>query len=355
MTGAMSVGGAFRVLLSELASVGLDPARVCADAGVDPRAPEDATVAIGTGELARVLERAEAVAGDALLGLHMAERARGRGVLSYLARAQQTVGDGLRAFERFAAATWGGAAVRIARHGTRVFVGFRPGAGLPRHAVEYVVGRTAISLRRSGARAREVWFGHAAGAPIRGYEQVLRCRVRFERSETGLVLRADELARPLRTASPEAAAAITAGLAGLPGRRATSASARLAAAVSDALARRGRLDREALARSLGMSGRTLARRLATEQCRFRDVVEAARRTLAQRLVEEEALGLAEVAGRVGFADAAAFGKAFRRWFGDSPSAFRARPRRPAAMGAADDERVRRREPAGRPGRVRLTD
>jgi AraC-like DNA-binding protein len=141
---------------------------------------------------------------------------------------------------------------------------------------------------------------------------------------TGLSLRSDDLARPLRAANPEAARALAAALERLPARRASSASARLAVAVEDALARGAHADRETLARSLGMSGKTLARRLAAEQRLFRDVVDEVRRTLAQRLVAEESLHLGEVAGRVGFADLAAFGKAFRRWFGESPSAFRGR-------------------------------
>lgn len=66
--------------------------------------------------------------------------------------------------------------------------------------------------------------------------------------------------------------------------------------------------------------------LAGEQRSFRDVVETVRRALAQHLVVEEGIDLAEVAARVGFGDQAAFGKAFRRWFGDSPSGARARRR-----------------------------
>ena len=49
----------------------------------------------------------------------------------------------------------------LERRGTREFVGFRLGPAIPRHVLEYVVARTAISLRRSGAGAREAWFGQA--------------------------------------------------------------------------------------------------------------------------------------------------------------------------------------------------
>jgi AraC-like DNA-binding protein len=138
------------------------------------------------------------------------------------------------------------------------------------------------------------------------------------------VLRADDLARPLRTASPEAATALAGALARVPPGDGPSPSARLGAAVEGALARGAPVNRETLARSLGMSGKTLARRLAGEQRTFRDVVDGARQVLAQRLVVKETLELGAVASRVGFSDLAAFGKAFRRWFGEAPSVYRAR-------------------------------
>jgi AraC-like DNA-binding protein len=323
----MSRGGAFRVFLSELAAVGLDPAAVCGAARVDPRVLHDG-VPLGLDELTRILERAEAMARDVSLGLHMAERARGRGVLSYVARTQRTVGDGLRAFESFAGSSWGsGAGVRVEHRGATAFVGFRLGRELPRHAVEYVAARTAISLRRSGAPALEVRFRHPRGGPATEYERVLRCPVRFRQHETGVLVGRDDLAHPLRTANPEAAEALAAGLAQRPAEPGAPVAVRLATAVEGALARGKRTDRETVARSLGMSGKTLARRLATEGCLFRDVVDEVRRVLAERLLGQE-LDLTEVAGQVGFADPGAFGKAFRRWFGEPPSAFRARRKRP---------------------------
>jgi len=314
----MSLGGAFRVLVSELASVGLDPAAVCADARVQADGAP-----LGLDELCRVLERAEHAAGDALLGLHLAEHARGRGLLSYLARAQRTVREGLHAFERSAGQAWGTAgAVHVDERGAETFVGFDVGAGVPRHAVEYLVARTAISLARSGARARETVFRHPSAGPADEYQRVLRCPVRFRQQATGILLRSADLGRPLRDANPEAAAALSAALERPPVRDAPPVSARLAAAVEDAITRGARLDREVLARSLGMSGKTLARRLAGEGRRFTDVVDVVRRALAERLVDDRSLALGEVATRTGFADLAAFGKAFRRWFGQSPSAVR---------------------------------
>jgi AraC-like DNA-binding protein len=321
----MSVGGAFRVVLSELASVGLDPAAVCADAGVDPRVLGDDAVPLGLDELTRTLARAEVIAADPLLGLHMAQRARGRGVLSYLARSQATVGDGLEAFRRFAGGRWDDPnAIRLEQRAARTFVAFHLAPGLPRHALEYVVARTAISLRQSAAPAAEATFVHPPGGPTKEYERILRCPIRFRQPATTLALRTRDLARPLRAANPDAAAALAAALDRPAARDAPTTTSSLASAIQAALTRGDRIDRERLARSLGMSGKTLSRRLAAEQRVFRDVVDEVRRAQAQKLLGEKGLELGEVAVRVGFADLAAFGKAFRRWFGVSPSTFRAR-------------------------------
>lgn len=321
----MAVGGAFRVILTELASVGLDPAAVCAAAGVDPRVLQDDALPLGLDELRRTLARAEVVAADPLLGLHMAQRARGRGVLAYLARSQATVRDGLESFRRFAGARWDDPdAIRLEQRAARTFVGFHLAADVPRHVLEYVVARAAIALRQSAAPAAEATFAHAPGGPTKEYERVLRCPVRFRQPGTTLAVRTRDLERPLRAANPDAVAALEAALDRPSAPIVPTTTSRLSAAVQAAITRGERIDRERLARALGMSGKTLARRLAAEQRIFRDVVDEVRRVQAQKLLGEKGLELGEVAVRVGFADLAAFGKAFRRWFGVSPSAFRTR-------------------------------
>ena len=326
----MPSGAAFRVLVAELANAGLDPARVCAEAGVDPAVVRDPSRPFGVRKLGRVLARAEAMAGDPHLGLHLAGKAQGRGMLSYVFRAQPNVERGLAEMVRFASAVWGQDDVlRIARRGGDVSVVLNAGDEVPRHAVEFVVARLAIGLRQSGTTVREVAFRHAAVAPADEYRRVLGVPVRFRRPATALRLDASALARPLPTANPDAAAALAAGLSSpsRPGADTAPAAARVGRAVESALANGTSLDREPIARALGMSGRTLARRLAAQGTRFRDITEASRRRVAMALVKEGREPLGEIASRCGFADQAAFGKAFRRWFGAAPSAVRARRRR----------------------------
>jgi AraC-like DNA-binding protein len=80
-----------------------------------------------------------------------------------------------------------------------------------------------------------------------------------------------------------------------------------------------------VARAVGMSERTLRRRLIDERITFRALLDQVRRARASELVADRSVSLTEVALAAGFADASAFGHAWRRWFGAAPSAMRAAP------------------------------
>ena len=77
-----------------------------------------------------------------------------------------------------------------------------------------------------------------------------------------------------------------------------------------------------VASSLGMSARSLQRRLSESGTTFRTEIDAVRNHTAQLLLQDPKLALSEVAWLLGFSDPRAFTRAFRRWHGVTPSAFR---------------------------------
>jgi AraC-like DNA-binding protein len=81
-------------------------------------------------------------------------------------------------------------------------------------------------------------------------------------------------------------------------------------------------DFDALARQLGTAPATLRRRLHSEGQSFASIKEEMRRSLAQSLLRESELSIADIAIEVGFAEPSAFHRAFRKWTGASPGAFR---------------------------------
>lgn len=78
-----------------------------------------------------------------------------------------------------------------------------------------------------------------------------------------------------------------------------------------------------VATRLGVSVRTLERRLAEEGVSFLDVLDNLRFELAKRYLQEPNLPISEIAWLLGYADPSAFTHSFRRWSGKSPTELRA--------------------------------
>lgn len=81
-----------------------------------------------------------------------------------------------------------------------------------------------------------------------------------------------------------------------------------------------------VARDMGMSERTLYRRLADEGLTFREVLAEAQSTLAQELLRDSKSSIAEIAFLTGFSEQSSFTRAFKRWAGQAPAQFRQQPR-----------------------------
>lgn len=77
-----------------------------------------------------------------------------------------------------------------------------------------------------------------------------------------------------------------------------------------------------LAKKLGMSERSLRRRLEELGTSFRDVLDAVRKELALNHLKDRRLPLSEVAFMLGFSEPSTFHRAFKRWTGETPAAYR---------------------------------
>lgn len=90
--------------------------------------------------------------------------------------------------------------------------------------------------------------------------------------------------------------------------------------------RRALPDESEIAKSLGMTARTLRRRLAGLDAGFRGIADDVLAQLARRHLRDGELAVSAIAERLGYAEAASFIRAFTRWTGETPHAFRARTR-----------------------------
>ena len=78
-----------------------------------------------------------------------------------------------------------------------------------------------------------------------------------------------------------------------------------------------------VARAMGMSAKTMQRRLLEHHTTYGGELERVRRELAASYLEDSSLSLADVAYLLGYSEPTSFHRAFRRWYGETPARWRA--------------------------------
>jgi len=150
-----------------------------------------------------------------------------------------------------------------------------------------------------------------------------RCPVDFACEADQLVFSRAKALKPLSSADPELTAihdeAIERYLGNLD-RSDIVSRARIE--ILDQLAS-GQVTEDSVANALNMTKRTLHRRLSEEGLTFRRLIDEVRKDLVRRHLEDPHLTLTDIAFLLGFGDASSFSRAFKRWFGTSPSRVRA--------------------------------
>lgn len=306
-----------------LREAGLSPALLDNPEG---RLPHDAVSAIWQAALR--------LTGDANLGLHVGEQVRPGSfdALGHLLMSCETLREAAAQADRFAPLVGGGGRFAARPEGADIrllYMPFDPDWPCRRHRVEAVLTATLTFTRWLCGRTiapQSVRFRHAAPDGIAEYRRVFVAPVEFDAEDDSLLLAADTLALPVRQASP----ALKGMLADYAGR----ALARLGDATDDDLRMRladcirGLLadgdppSIDAAAAALGMTARTLQRRLTQRGTGFQAEVAALRCAMAKDLLRDPSRSMAAVAARLGFADVANFHRAFKTWTGATPAQWR---------------------------------
>jgi AraC-like DNA-binding protein len=120
-----------------------------------------------------------------------------------------------------------------------------------------------------------------------------------------------------------------------------------------ALLPHGEMHFDAVAAQLGMSGRTLARRLASEGHSFSKILDELRSALARRYLAESDMSISEIAWLLGYSEVANFTHAFHRWTGTNPRTERAKARRSIKFNAGKSG-LPHSATSGKKSRVSLT-
>jgi AraC-like DNA-binding protein len=155
------------------------------------------------------------------------------------------------------------------------------------------------------------------------HEAYFKCPVKFGARRNILVLRTDDLDLPFLTHNAELLEMLDPQLVkALEEQRAQRSISEQVKWILKRLLAGARPDVSAVARELGLSDRTLQRRIDDDGTTFRKLLLEARQELAREYLNRPDIDVAEVAYLLGYEDSNSFYRAFRTWEGTTPAQLR---------------------------------
>ncbi|MFC5694953.1 AraC family transcriptional regulator [Pseudomonas sp. GCM10022186] len=321
-----------RLLYEALAELGLDPGQVYLGINqhrrwgappVDGRLRHD--------DAPQFWLAADGLIGDPDIGLHLGEVMKPRllDVVGYLLLASRDLGEALASFLRFQHILSGGFVAQLRIEGAQAclvidlnYLGFSS-LRQQMECLALLFAKLLGSITDGEFRLDGVRFRHPRPARVSEHQRLFGLLPEFGCEHDALLFPAALLKRPSRTANPELHQLLW----------------RHAEAQLDALAGNDLLNRlryllgvrlgqadcslQACAAELGLSAGGLQRALAEQGSNLRRVREAVQQARAVELLRE-GRAMREVARACGFAELSPFYRAFRRWYGMPPEAYRAR-------------------------------
>ena len=268
---------------------------------------------------------------DDLLGFTLARDfdPRELGLLYYVMASSQTLGDALKRVARYSQIT-NEALVIGYREGNRLIINLSY-SGVPRHSERHQIEFCMFAVLRlcrvlTGQNLVPQYFSiaHHRSGGISEMTRFVGTKVEFgaDKDEFALNVGAREL--PLVHSDTHLNDLLLKYCeAALADRRGDMSQlrTRVENAISSLLPH-GRVRVEDVARSLGTSERTLARKLSDEGLNFTEVLQQLRRDLAARYLDDRKLHVSKIAWLLGFHEVSAFTHAFKRWTGKTPSEMR---------------------------------
>jgi len=288
---------------------------------VDARLPASVDVALWA--------EAPRLSGDDCFGLHAAERVRPGAfdVLGYTLRLSPTVGGAFQRLVRYHRLLHDQSEMRLRVHGREARLSFQlfP-EGTPRQQAEFSLAVFLLFVRQATGEdviPRVAEFSHVEPADVSEHRRIFRAPLRFRRPRPVLVLPRPALDLPLLQADLGLLALLEKQVGALmmrlpPGEGLLD---RVRRVVAEQLCG-GDPTVERVAREMGTSPRTLHRRMQEAGTSFRMVVDGLRQDLARRYLGDQHLAIAEAAYLLGFSEASAFHRSFKRWTGQTPSEYR---------------------------------
>jgi len=316
----------------ERAGVGRD--RLLLGTKVDPNRLDVSDARLEFAEFARLETRAIDLTGDEALGLHIGEQASEAAfdLVAHLIAHAPTLRDGIELCLRFQRVFSDDSELTLVEKDDAATLRLsfpRTTLRCDRMHAEFVLAgllRMIKAFAGPHAKVRAADFEHARPDHHLEYTRIFGGAERFRRAFTGIEIARKvldqaclhhhaELYEVLRSQAERTLSNLTHGV-GQAERLKQYFLARPSLAAIPGMA--------IVARDLGMSVRSLRRRLTEEGVSYKGVLEEAFGTVATRLLSDSRRSIQETAHTMGFSDPTAFHRAFKRWTGRTPKQYRAK-------------------------------
>ncbi len=320
------VGAALRTVRS----AGGDVTALCRRFALPESAESDPDALLALENVGAFFEAAAEAAREPSLGLRLAAAVQTGtfGVAEYACRTSSNVGEALRRLTRYIALLNEVVRIDISRASDASVIIEQRVPGRPlvlgRHANEFFVAFLVLSVQRlTGApcRPKRVWIAHSVPSDRKQLAAIFgACELRVGAEANGVALDAKTLEAPLLSADPNLHRIMESQAERALRERGQTSNERafIRQAIRELLDG-GTPSLSATARRLGMSARTLQRRLLADDTSFQAEIDSVRSHLAEVYMEDPRLSLAEIAFLLGYTDQSTFGRAYRRWTGKSPT------------------------------------
>lgn len=310
---------------------GVDARALLREAGVDPAALRDPGARIPSNAGDVVAARAAALIPDPAFALRAARcwHPSNLGALGHAWLTSSTLRTGLQRLERYSRILGERAQFKLTKtaEGLRFTYDHRR-----RDPVLQAIGADfALSLivdmcrMNYGASLRpmEVRLGRAKPGDAEPWKHYYGCPIHFGAREDSFLLSPRVADEALPSANRQLAGTLDSILEGqLAALDRNNIPARCKATLLEQMTS-GEISEAGMAKALHMSRRTLQRKLADAELSYQKLVDDTRRDLALRYLDDPRKSVTDITFLLGFSGQSAFTRAFKRWTGVSPTAYRA--------------------------------
>lgn len=326
------------VLLKYAALSGGDARAICERVGLDPSALNEAQARIDLTlfdalwtEIARSLS-------DPDFGLHLAEWSRqavgGGDVLSAVMMNSRTIGDAMRKLARYHDLATDGVRLELVQQGELFLYAWYPThADMPpnRHYAEAILGMLVISLRNlteNQMQFHEIRFRHRRPKDLSLHQRILGAPLAFEQPRNELVIRSQEIERPIFLANPALLERLEQfaqeQLADLYSPH--TWADRVVQIIAKMLLGGDKPAINTIAYELAISARQLQNKLKQEGVTYRALLDQVRKEIALGYLNKPGATICDIAFLLGFSEQSAFNHAFKRWTGSTPREYQPKER-----------------------------